>query len=103
MDVTPGSTPRPDDGVTNAFLYTPQGKCVGGQGVSKGLTNCDLIAEFDDLTATRNRHRGIWVRASWYDLERAHLASNRDGVSLVSSGGTEGSPPGEWAGLLIRS
>ena len=88
-----------DDGVSNAFLYTPQGKCVGGQGVSKGLTDCDVIAEFDDLTATRNRNRGIWVRASWYDLERAHLASNRDGVSLVSSGGTEGSPPGEWGRL----
>ena len=36
------------------------------------------------------------MRASWYDLESAHLATNRDGVSLVSSGGTEGSPPGEW-------
>lgn len=88
-----------DDGVTGAFLYTPQGKCVGGQGVSTGLTDCDLIAEFDDVTATRNRNRGIWVRASWYDLQSAHLATNRDGVSLVSSGGTEGSPPGEWGRL----
>jgi hypothetical protein len=88
-----------DDGVTGAFLYTPQGKCVGGVGAGSGLTDCDLIAEFDDTTSTRNRNRGIWVRASWYNLERAHLATNRDGVSLVSSGGTEGSPPGEWGRL----
>jgi hypothetical protein len=87
-----------DDGVVGSFLYTPQGKCVGGQGAGK-LNDCDTIAEFDDLTATRNRNRGIWVRASWYNLERTHLATNRDSVSLVSSGGTEGSPPGEW-GLI---
>ena len=87
-----------DDGVTGAFLYTPQGKCVGGSGAGT-LTDCDTIAEFDNLTSTRNRNRGIWVRASWYNLESAHLATNRDSVSLVSSGGTEGSPPGEW-GLM---
>jgi hypothetical protein len=85
-----------DNGVTGAVLYTPQGKCVSGAGAETGLTDCDLIAEFDDATATRNRNRGIWVRASWYNLVRPHLATNRDGASLVSSGGTEGSPPGEW-------
>ena len=87
-----------DDGVTGSLLYTPQGSCVGGSGAGT-LTDCDTIAEFDDLTATRNRNRGIWVRASWYHLKQAHFATNRDSVSLVSSGGTEGSPPGEW-GLL---
>lgn len=85
-----------DNGVTGAFLYIPQKTCIGGEDKSG---QCDVITEFDDLTATRNRNRGIWVRASWYDLERAHLATNRDGVSLVSSGGTEGSPPGEWSRL----
>ena len=84
-----------DDGVTGSFLFTPRGKCVGGQHIGD-LSDCDTIAEFDDLTATRNRNRGIWVRASWYNIERPHLAMNRDGISVVSSGGTEGSPPGEW-------
>ena len=56
-----------DDGVTGAFLYTPQGKCVGDSGAGT-LTDCDTIAEFDNLTSTRNRNRGIWVRASWYNL-----------------------------------
>src|SRR5579885_2725778 len=91
-----------DLNLTGAASYTPQGACVGGVGVSKGLTDCDLIAEFDDLTATRNRNRGIWVRPAWYELAHAHLATNRDGASLVSSGGSEGSPPGEW-GLLRDS
>jgi len=87
-----------DNGVTNAFLFTPQGACLAGPG--KGTSqDCDVVASFDGLTATRNRNRGIWVRASWYALHDARLATNRDGVSLVSSGGSEGSPPGEW-GLL---
>lgn len=84
-----------DNGVTGALNYTPQGSCFTGSG-STG-TNCDVVAEFDKLTATRNRNRGIWVRASWYAIKNARLATNRDSVSLVSSGGTEGSPPGEWS------
>jgi len=84
-----------DDGVSGAFLYIPQSKCLAGK--VKGAGQCDAIAEFDNLTATRNRNRGIWVRASWYHIEGARLATNRDGVSLVSSGGSEGSPPGEWS------
>ena len=89
-----------DDGVTGATLYTPQSTClVGGNGGAGSGTNCDVVAPLDALTATRNRNRGIWVRASWYDVSNARLATNRDGVSLVSSGGTEGSPPGEW-GML---
>ncbi len=87
-----------DDGVSGAVLYTPQGPCLAGS--QKGTaSNCDVVARLDRLTATRNRNRGIWVRASWYALHDARIATNRDGVSLVSSGGTEGSPPGEW-GLL---
>lgn len=88
-----------DDGVTGALLYTPQGACLAGN--SQGsATNCDVVAQFDSLTASRNRDRGIWVRASWYGITNARLATNRDSVSLVSSGGTEGSPPGEWS--LLR-
>ncbi len=87
-----------DYGVSGALLYTPQGNCLSGSGGSG--TNCDVVTELDQLTATRNRNQGIWVRASWYDVEQARLATNRDGVSLVSSGGTEGSPPGEWS--LLR-
>lgn len=90
-----------DDGVSGAFLYTPQGGCLAGS--EKGTsTSCDVVTELDRLTATRNRNRGIWVRASWYAINEARLATNRDGVSLVSSGGTEGSPPGEWS-LLSES
>jgi hypothetical protein len=82
-----------DDGVTGAQLWTPQGKCPA----QSTLSNCDLIARIDFPTASRNRNRGIWVRASWYAITNARLATNRDSVSLVSSGGSEGSPPGEWS------
>ena len=77
--------------------YTPQTTCIGGSDARMKGSSCDAITEFDDLTATRNRSRGIWVRASWYDLESPRLATNRDSVAVVSSGGTEGSPPGEWS------
>lgn len=90
-----------DTGVTGAVSYMPQGNClVSGNGTRPGTgTDCDVVTELDGLTATRNRYRGIWVRPNWYDVAQARLATNREGVSLASSGGTEGSPPGEW-GLL---
>ncbi|MBX3658758.1 MAG: G8 domain-containing protein [Ramlibacter sp.] len=88
-----------DDGVTGAALYTPKGTCLAGASTGAPAT-CDVVAQLDNLTASRNRNRGIWVRASWYALHDARLATNRDSVSLVSSGGTEGSPPGEW--LLLK-
>jgi hypothetical protein len=87
-----------DIGVSGASGYIPQTTCLAGNNVGKPRL-CDAITEFDNLTATRNRNRGIWVRASWYDIESPRLALNRDSVSLVSSGGTEGSPPGEWSRL----
>lgn len=57
----------------------------------------DVLAVFDTVTATRNRNRGIWLRPNWYHVSNARLATNRDSVSLVSAGGSEGSPPGEWS------
>jgi hypothetical protein len=90
-----------DDGVAGPTLqlYTPQGLCKAGSG--KGtLHNCDVITKLSNLTTSRNRNRGIWVRASWYELKNIRVATDRDGVSVVSSGGTEGSPPGIWS--LVR-
>jgi K319L-like, PKD domain len=57
----------------------------------------DVLAVFDKVTASRNRNRGIWLRPNWYHVSNARLATNRDSVSLVSAGGSEGSPPGEWS------
>lgn len=72
--------------VSTAANYTPQ-----------NLDQLDLIAHFDGITATRNRYVGIWVRPNWYSLTNVRLAGNLQGASLVSAGGTEGSPPGEWS------
>ncbi len=57
----------------------------------------NVLAVFDSMTASRNRNRGIWLRPNWYHVSNARLATNRDSVSLVSAGGAEGSPPGEWS------
>jgi len=62
----------------------------------------DLIAVFDSVTASRNRFKGVWVRPNWNLIDGARLATNYEGVSLVSSGGTEGSAPGVW-GMLSNS
>ena len=68
-----------------------------GQNYTPYLNGKDALAVFDTVTATRNRNRGIWLRPNWYHLSNARLATNRDSVSLVSAGGSEGSPPGEWS------
>ena len=57
----------------------------------------DVYTQIEGMTATRNRNRGIWVRPNFYVVDGARLATNRDSLSVVSSGGTEGSPPGEWS------
>ncbi len=57
----------------------------------------DVYTQIEGMTATRNRNRGIWVRPGWYVVDNARVATNRDSITVVSSGGTEGSPPGEWS------
>ncbi len=57
----------------------------------------DVYTMIEGMTATRNRNRGIWVRPGWYVVDNARVATNRDSITVVSSGGTEGSPPGEWS------
>ncbi|MFO1519076.1 MAG: G8 domain-containing protein [bacterium] len=61
-----------------------------------------IVATFNGLTATRNRDRGVWLRPVFYVLEHGRFATNRDSVTLVSSGGLEGNYPGVWA-LLTKS
>ena len=61
------------------------------------LEGKSLIARFDGFTATRNRDRGIWMRPTWFVFDDTRLATNRDSVSLVSSGGNDGNAPGVWA------
>jgi hypothetical protein len=69
----------------------PQPK-VGGM-----VTGKNLVATFDGLTATRNRDRGVWLRPLWSVFKNGRFATNRDDVSLVSSGGLDGNAPGVWA------
>jgi hypothetical protein len=61
-----------------------------------------VMAEFDGLTATRNRNRGAWLRPNFYTLKDARFATNRDDISLVTSGGPDGNYPGIYS-LLTDS
>jgi hypothetical protein len=65
---------------------------VGGK-----LTGQNILAYFDGLVSFRNRDRGFWLRPVWYVLQNSRLATNRDDVTLVSSGGNEGNAPGVWS------
>jgi hypothetical protein len=56
-----------------------------------------LIATFNGLTATRNRYLGAWTRPDWFVFRDARLATNRDDVSIVTSGGVDGGWPGVWS------
>lgn len=74
--------------------YPPQNMTPEVQsGSEKGA---GLIPYFKDVTVTRNRNRGIWLRPWWFHVDGAKVATNRSGASLVSAGGVEGSPPGIW-------
>ena len=59
----------------------------------------NLIARFEGFTASRIRNRAIWMRPMWFAFENARIATSREGVSLVTSGGLDGNAPGAW-GLL---
>jgi hypothetical protein len=61
--------------------------------------NADIYAQIEGMTVTRNRNRGIWVRPKFTVIDNARAATNRDSIAVVSSGGTEGSPPGEWSAV----
>lgn len=57
----------------------------------------NVVGRFEGLTATRIRNRGVWVRPVWYSVENSRFATNRDSVTLVTSGGVDGNAPGVWA------
>ena len=62
----------------------------------------NLIARFDGFTASRIRNRAVWMRPLWFVFDNARIATSREGVSLVTSGGLDGNAPGAWA-LLKNS
>lgn len=65
-------------------------------------THQAVVDEFDGLTLSRIRDRGVWVRPTFFLVDNARVATTRDGVSLVTSGGVDGNYPGVW-GLLTHS
>jgi G8 domain len=74
-------------------------------GYQNGIHDKDhqaVVDEFDGLTLSRIRDRGVWIRPTFYVVDKARIATTRDGVSLVTSGGVDGNYPGVW-GLLTHS
>ena len=62
----------------------------------------NLIARFEGFTASRIRNRAVWMRPMWNTFENARIATSREGIALVTSGGLDGNGPGVW-GLLKHS
>ena len=65
-------------------------------------THQAVVDEFDGLNLSRIRDRGVWLRPSFFVVKDARVATARDGVSTVTSGGVDGNYPGVW-GLLLDS
>ncbi|MDO8430827.1 MAG: hypothetical protein Q7S58_00305 [Candidatus Binatus sp.] len=63
----------------------------------KSSTSHPVVGEFTGIVATRNRNRGLWLRPNFYTVRDARLATNRDSVSLVTSGGPDGNYPGIYS------
>ncbi|HUY26794.1 MAG TPA: G8 domain-containing protein [Candidatus Binataceae bacterium] len=64
---------------------------VGGTAAGR-----NLLAEFDGLTATRIRDRGVWMRDQWFVVNNGRFATSRDDASLLTAGGIDGATPGDW-------
>ena len=65
-------------------------------------THQAVVDELDGLDLSRIRDRGVWLRPSFFVVKDARVATARDGVSTVTSGGVDGNYPGVW-GLLLNS
>ncbi len=65
-------------------------------------TNHPVVDEFNGLTLSRIRYRGVWLRPTFYLVDEARMATNRRGISFVTSGGADGNYPGVWS-LMSRS
>jgi len=59
-------------------------------------TGFPVVANFDGMTASRNRYRGMWLRPSFFAITNPRFAANRLSMSLVTSGGIDGNAPGAW-------
>ena len=66
-------------------------------GVNNAGATSPQVDEFDGLTLSRIRYRGVWLRPSFFYLKDARLSTNRRGISFVTSGGADGNYPGVWS------
>ncbi|HVA80824.1 MAG TPA: hypothetical protein VNF29_07855, partial [Candidatus Binataceae bacterium] len=79
------------EGAYSEPTSSPLHPMVGGT-----LAGRNLLAEFDGLTATRIRDRGVWMRDQWFIVDNGRFATSRDDASLLTAGGVDGATPGDW-------
>jgi G8 domain len=85
-----------DDGIVTSDQLFPYANAIHDS------SHQPVVDEFDGLTLSRIRDRGVWLRPTFFVVKSARIATSRDGVSLVTSGGVDGNYPGVW-GLLQDS
>ncbi|MGD0074116.1 MAG: G8 domain-containing protein [Candidatus Binataceae bacterium] len=74
----------------------------GYQGGVHDAAHQQVVDQFDGVILSRMRDRAIWLRPTFFYVNDARVASSRDGVTLLTSGGVDGNYPGAW-GLLSNS
>ena len=83
----------------NGFFGEENYNAFGGQLFphKDGTANSpSIISTFFDLTASHIRFRGFWFRGAYFLVKDGHFSTNRESVSLVTSGGVDGNDPGTW-------
>jgi hypothetical protein len=83
-----------DDGLVSSD------QLFGYQGGTHDATHQAVVDEFDGINLSRIRDRGVWLRPTFFVVKDARIATSRDGVSTVTSGGVDGNYPGVWGALL---
>jgi G8 domain len=83
-----------DDGLVSSD------QLFGYQGGIHDTTHQAVVDEFDGINLSRIRDRGVWLRPTFFVVKDARIATSRDGVSTVTSGGVDGNYPGVWGALL---
>jgi len=69
----------------------------GYSNAAKSNLNHPVVDEFDGLTLSRIRDRGLWLRPVFFFVKDGRFATNRRSISFVTSGGADGNYPGVWS------
>jgi hypothetical protein len=89
------------DGLFGEGAYSESSSSLLHPTVDGTSSTRNLLVEFDGLTASRIRDRGVWMRDQWFVVNNGRFATSRDSASLLTAGGIDGATPGDW--MLVEN